>query len=293
MEIGIIGGGAVGLLMAHYLGKRNKVTLYVRRSEQMELVNELGVGLGGTSDTVKVEARLIEDLSHHDLTFVCVKQNHLKGLMPVLEEIGDEETLVFLQNGMGHLERIRKLSSAVMVGVTEHGALKTADYSVRHTGKGVIRLASMEKSSNVDRLMEQLNQDHFPFIAERDYYHMLAKKLVVNAVINPLTALFEVRNGQLLENPFIHDLALGLCREACQVLKLDFAAEWENTERVARATAANYSSMYKDISACRPSEIEAITGYLLAETDTLPIHSFIYQAIKAKEFERRKEGHHG
>ncbi|WP_028782676.1 2-dehydropantoate 2-reductase [Thalassobacillus devorans] len=293
MEIGIIGGGAVGLLMAHYLGKRNEVTLYVRRLEQMKQVNEHGVELDGCSDTVKVNARIAENLPRHDITFVCVKQHHLEGLMPILEEAGDDETLVFLQNGMGHLDRVNSLFSGVLVGVTEHGALKTSDCAVRHTGKGVIRMAAVENARNVDGLVEQLSRDDFPFIAERNYYPMLAKKLVVNAVINPLTAIFEVRNGQLLENPFLYDIARSLCREACQVLQLNFQEEWKNTKRVAGATASNFSSMYKDVSEGRISEVEAITGYLLNRTDYLPAHSFIYQAIKAKEFAKRKEGDHG
>jgi len=40
MRIGIIGGGAIGLLFACYLSKSNQVTLYCRTNEQVRLISQ-------------------------------------------------------------------------------------------------------------------------------------------------------------------------------------------------------------------------------------------------------------
>ncbi|MFG6118140.1 2-dehydropantoate 2-reductase [Thalassobacillus sp. B23F22_16] len=291
MEIGIIGGGATGMLLAHYLGESHQVTLYVRRKDQAASIESNGIQLEGTSIATIIRVRQIEEgIRNHAVLFVCVKQHHLDSLIPVLNEMDDSITVIFLQNGMAHIEKAKELSANVMVGVIEHGALKVSDHTVRHTGRGIIRVASLTGSMDSGSLVERLHQEDFPFVLEQDYYPMLAKKLIINAVINPLTALLEIRNGQLLDNPYLTKLARQLCREACNVLALDENEEWANVERIARSTAKNYSSMYKDLSAGRITEINAITGYLLKKSPgQIPAHSFIYQAINAKQFEKRKE----
>ncbi|GGC80547.1 putative 2-dehydropantoate 2-reductase [Thalassobacillus devorans] len=292
MEIGIIGGGATGMLLAHYLGDNHQVTLYVRRKEQAASIESKGIQLAVTNITTIIHVRQIDEgIRNHAILFVCVKQNHLDHLTPVLNKIADSTTVIFLQNGMAHIEKAKELSANVMVGVIEHGALKVSDHTVRHSGKGIIRVAYLTGSVDSISLVERLNQENFPFVLEPDYYPMLAKKLVINAVINPLTALFEIRNGQLLDNPFLTQLARQLCREACQVLHLDEIEEWTNVMQIARATAGNYSSMYKDITNGRTTEIDAITGYLLKNsTEQISGHALLLQAIKAKQYEKRKEG---
>lgn len=292
MEIGIIGGGATGLLLAHYFGKRHQVSLYVRRKNQQMAIDRNGIDLKGADSPTQVRVRMVEEgVDNHPLLIVCVKQHHIDYLMPLLKKVSNATAILFLQNGMLHIEKARELSAHVIVGVIEHGALTTSDHTVSHTGKGAIRIASLKGNMDLDSLIARIHQKNFPVIKEPDYYQMLAKKLVINAVVNPLTALFEVRNGQLLKNPFLLSLARELCKEATCVLSLEEAGEWENVERVAHATRNNYSSMYKDLASGQPTEIEAITGYLLKKSpENLPGHFFVYQAIKAKEFERRKEG---
>jgi 2-dehydropantoate 2-reductase len=122
----------------------------------------------------------------------------------------------------------------------------------------------------------------------------LRRKLVVNSVINPLTALLGCRNGDLLFSPAAERLTSLLCREAFLAFKEEFQAEtnlWfedlqaqgettddvhasrlpasltqtsleQEVKKVANATKGNISSMLSDVRLGRRTEIDWINGYL-------------------------------
>ncbi|PWN95402.1 hypothetical protein FA09DRAFT_332053 [Tilletiopsis washingtonensis] len=119
----------------------------------------------------------------------------------------------------------------------------------------------------------------------------LMHKLVINACINPLTALADCRNGELYGNAAAR-LAMGdICREASAVLlaqardaregsgsaggldqldaslldqSLSPSALLSAAEAVARSTAQNFSSMQQDVHNMRgKTEIDFINGYIV------------------------------
>ena len=94
------------------------------------------------------------------------------------------------------------------------------------------------------------------------------QKLVVNAVINPLTALYRCRNGELLDGGERQQHMALLAAEADGCLARRYP-DWPADTlvqclRVARETAANTSSMLADVLAGRDTEIHFINGALLA-----------------------------
>ncbi|POZ99451.1 2-dehydropantoate 2-reductase, partial [Pseudomonas sp. MWU12-2312b] len=94
-------------------------------------------------------------------------------------------------------------------------------------------------------------------------------KLALNCAINPLTVLHDCRNGGLLEH---HCEVATLCGELTELLERcgqPAAAEnlQQEVERVILATAANYSSMYQDVSNRRRTEISYLLGYACKASD--------------------------
>jgi 2-dehydropantoate 2-reductase len=90
-------------------------------------------------------------------------------------------------------------------------------------------------------------------------------KLVINAAINPLTALLRISNGELLERPSARELMRALATEVAQVAEaekvhLPFFDPVSAAEEVARKTSANHSSMLQDVLRGAPTEIDAICG---------------------------------
>lgn len=113
---------------------------------------------------------------------------------------------------------------------------------------------------------------------------LLRQKLVVNAVINPLTTILGCRNGVLFENAPAERLAYRICSEASAVYKAEAAAGLRETDmskvylpaelkspnlmreckHVAEITAQNTSSMLADLKkGNRMTEIKYLNGHLL------------------------------
>ncbi|MCM3408973.1 2-dehydropantoate 2-reductase [Metabacillus litoralis] len=293
MEIGIIGSGSLGLLYSFYLSENNKVTLYSRREEQASKINKHGITLvQGNSEMKKNVEATFEKNYKEPVLIITVKQYSLKPIIDTLTRLSPR-TIIFLQNGMGHLRFLKHLSHHnLILGISEHGALKVSDSVVQHTGNGITKISSY-KDCEMD-VMNQIIRNHsevFPFIRKSDWERMLKEKLIVNATINPLTALFRVKNGELITNPYFHKLFYELFEEVADLLKIENKElSWKQVKTICENTSENKSSMYKDIYNGRQTEIDSILGYIidLSNGKSCPRISFLYQAIKGIEI--GKEG---
>lgn len=285
VKIGIIGGGSIGLLLSSFLSKYHEVHLYVRRQEQKHKINHEGILLNQNQMISSVKAFLLEEMMEEDLLIVCVKSNQLKDVLPQLKQKNEHTPLLFLQNGMGHIHLLDEWGTQVFLGVVEHGALRQKENHVIHTGLGAIKIAAYPKENQLlYQLVNSLHQSDFPVYANIDWKELLQSKLIINAVINPLTAIFEVKNGELLTNDYLRKMAYTLCVESTKLLKMNKEEQWKRIQKIAYATADNTSSMLVDIQSNRSTEIESITGYLLTiEAMEKPLTQFVYHAVKAKE----------
>jgi 2-dehydropantoate 2-reductase len=295
MKIAIIGGGSLGLLFSYYLGIKNEVSIFTRTKEQADQINKNGVHLlkGGIAQPpLKVSAAAIQEWQgKEEFTVVAVKQYQLSGLMDELKA-NARSSILFLQNGYGHIKLLSEITEPdIYVGSVEHGAVRANEFTVQHNGIGVTRTAVYRGEAHLLRELSMNVPDDFPVHFESDYKEMLIKKLVVNAVINPLTAILKVRNGELIDNPFYFEIFKQLFEECALVLGLEHREEYlHNLMTVCEKTSDNHSSMYKDIENGRQTEIDAILGYLLelsiSKNIKAPLIHNYYHCIKGKEQER-------
>lgn len=111
-------------------------------------------------------------------------------------------------------------------------------------------------------------------------------KLVANAAINPLTAIHDVANGRLVEDPTLRARLGEIVAEADRLLtRLDPRWPGESTagvEALARATAANTSSMRADVRAGATTEIDAINGWLIEQARPLGLRLPVNEATVAE-----------
>ena len=295
MKIAIIGGGSMGLLFSYYLSAKHEVYLFTRTQQQADLINTNGLQMvksGEGSAARNVFAAPIHTWQGtEELTIIAVKQYQLPDLMAILSA-KTAGSLLFLQNGYGHIKLLKDLTFfPIFVGSVEHGAVRLNGNTVIHNGEGVTRAAVFKGSEILLRELSASLASEFPIILEEDYKGMLIKKLVVNSVINPLTAILNVKNGELIRNPFYKEIFVKLFEECAQVLELHNKEDYfENLLNVCKKTAENHSSMYKDLENGRTTEIDAILGYLLEEAARknikAPLILNYYDCIKGKEHER-------
>lgn len=285
-SVGIVGAGAIGTLFAISLAEAGAdVRVLVRdRSRAHEIIARGGFAFAGGSAALaarkhSANPRATADpdaLREVDIVLVAVKtyatQSSLEPLRGALHEM---VPFVSLQNGIDAAERIDKALGAghpIAHAVTTEAATQVVAGHARHTAGGMTVLGWAAARCSKDETLEMLAEilcaaglasEFSPHIEPH-----LWGKLVINAAVNPVTALAGVCNGALLDEPTLHGRAAKLAREAATVaaacgIDLPFADPTAAFEGVARATAANRSSMLQDLEAGRPTEIEAINGALL------------------------------
>ncbi|KMK96610.1 ketopantoate reductase family protein [Rossellomorea marisflavi] len=288
MDIGIIGAGAVGLLFAGYLGKRHNVTVYARRKEQREQLEAYGVTVWreGRRGQTDVQAKSLSALdSRHDLVILAVKGYDLDESLFIT--VPTETPLLFLQNGIGHMDLLKTLPyDTVMAASVEHGALKENEHTVLHKGVGATNIALVRGASGpLQRLLEEKDAA-FPFVKEDDYEAMLLRKLFINAIINPLTAIAGCVNGEVASNPYYSALIEQAYGELLHLHPhMEEMISLEDIKRVCMNTAQNRSSMLKDVENGRMTEIESILGELVrkASPRDIPVMNTLYLLVKGKE----------
>ncbi len=297
MAVGIVGAGAVGLFLAQTLSVTQPVTLYIKRNDQLKALQKHGIrGYGHPLDQKRdhpqIQFKSVDEVWAEPLIIVAVKQPALHSLFQTHSHPTEpDQALLFIQNGMGHLSWMEELEyRTIYAGIVEHGIRKENDTTIHWTGKGRIRCGVVK--GKLDLLQPLLAQPVLNAEWASDFRQVMVDKLVVNAVINPLTALYGVTNGALFQNSHFSKTAFDLFGEIAEVLALTKAEKrekWAYIKGIAHATALNRSSMLQDLDQGKVTEIEAILGYILVKADhlgisqSLSLSHFIYESIKGLE----------
>ncbi len=224
----------------------------------------------------------------HALVLVKAWQTERVALQ-LKECLADDGLVVTLQNGLGNRETLaqRLGLSRVALGTTTTGATLLGPGLARAGGEGII---SIERNQALGPVEAALKSAEFNVHIVEDAQSLVWGKLVINAAINPLTALLRVPNGTLLERASAREMMGALANETAQVaraekISLPFADPIRAAEEVARKTGANHSSMLQDVLRAAPTEIDAICGAVVKtaqkhQIDT-PANWACWQLVKA------------
>lgn len=265
MSVVIVGAGSIGLLLASYLAESGlEVTVFVRREAQKNLINAHGIcriNEDGTESIVPVYATTETDVfSTAQLLVVAVKYAHLHTIIEQLAYEKIRTPMLFIQNGIGHLGIVKE-SDFPHIGfaTVEHGALRMDDRTVSHNGVGMLMIGEgFGDAQNFD-VIEGVNSETFPVGRHANAEFILMRKVMINCMINPLTAILGVKNGELLTNHYCYELFKSLHVELMAAFpEIGAVLPLEKVEEVCRKTANNQSSMLADYLAGRPMEIETI-----------------------------------
>ena len=303
VRVAILGVGAIGSLMAAALADTDADLLLYARGAKYAALTQSGVVLHSPEGEVihhqpqrwvVIEGEVPTPLrSCADVAIICGKADSTTTLAKVAEELLKPRGIAFsIQNGLGHWERLvaRIGRHRVLAGSTTHAAMRIGSGEVRWTGRGFVRLASLDESEldvddvRVHRLLDLLEDAQLIPQWEFDVHELVWNKLLINVAINPLAAICGVRNGELLAQPELHEQALAAMREAVLVAEAEgvdmshFDCEVE-LDAVLSATAANRCSMLQDVMAGRATEIESICGEVVRRGEELGIPTPLNQQL--------------
>jgi 2-dehydropantoate 2-reductase len=298
-RIYILGVGNLGILFAHALSQTliaPPITLLLHRPGLLEDWESGGQkitittnGVPSTSSAYSVE--LVKPESGDVIRNLIVATKAVQtasALRFVKHRLTRESTVLFAQNGMGTMDEVtsdifsdEQARPRYLTCITSHGVYSQGSFRSVHAGLAHVTIGQVSTSPAAPRyLIDQIVSAPILTAREVDPAELLRlqlEKLVVNAMINPLTAIFNCQNGMLFNRePITRLMRLLLQETSLVVLSLPALCSDPSTASrfstqsletvildVAAKTAQNTSSMLQDVRAGRKTEIDYINGYIV------------------------------
>lgn len=273
----ICGTGALATLFAAKLSAiKADVTVLGTWREALDVFNGDGARVEGEQ---AVPVRALSDLAITPLStevLFLVKSWQTETVSRKLSSCLSREGIVLsLQNGLVHESILKQIigKQRIVIGVTTVGATLVTPGVVRMVGKGMIWI---EKHPRVNNVVKLLQTAGFSIALVDSILPHIWGKLIINAAINPLTAILRVKNKEIVADPLANELMKRLIIEATTVannigIKLPFSDPIAAAEEVAILTGDNKSSMLMDILRNVPTEIDAINGAIIEIGDKLKV----------------------
>ncbi|ARN74782.1 ketopantoate reductase family protein [Oceanicoccus sagamiensis] len=269
----ILGAGAMGCLWASYLTLAGLPVVLITRNKRNG--NAINLTKANHSQSITIKQITLGELKPSTLTIkhllVTTKaQQTISALSDIKPHIDNDAILFILQNGMAgkHIANLLP-TQQLITGITTDGAYRTDELSVVHAGTGETLLG--DKS-----IIDCLPKNHLAIKFCDDIDNKQWQKLAINCAINGLTAIYQCRNGELLENEEALSRIKLLCNEITAVMHaLGLSVHqsiFDQTLHTLTITADNYSSMYQDCQQQQSTEIDFINGYLCSEAQRLNIN---------------------
>ncbi len=306
MQISIIGTGAMATLFAARLSDVADVSMIGSWADAIETIKQHGITIDGDSCCHSVHTTYHpDDAPAADLALVLTKAyKTIKASEVAAKTIKPDGLALTLQNGLGNIEilaeyvrRDRALQGVTMQGATllGPGRIRTSGRGATHLGYVPIELAAPRDFAVSHRAYEVsalFNSAGLKSHVTADIDGLVWGKMIINAAINPLTAILRVPNGALLESEETIGLMRAAALEATAVaqakgITLPFPDPVERVKQVATMTATNHSSMLQDVLGKRPTEIDAINGKIVEQGQTLsiptPVNTLLTSLMRAIE----------
>lgn len=235
-----------------------------------------------------------KDIENADIILVCVKSYQVAEALEKIPVLKSGAVIILCHNGLGTLtdEIIEKSSdNSIFAMLISHGCRRDSEVEITHTGEGEIELGLSQGQLKLKEKTKILNLLNSAMSArwQDDIKDKQWKKLAVNCVINPLTAIHDVTNGDILLPKFSKEID-GILEEFIAVAKaneitFNFQDLKKEVLKVAEATRKNCSSMRADILNSRRTEIDFINGFIAQNADKAKLHApfnkHIVEQIKA------------
>jgi 2-dehydropantoate 2-reductase len=266
--VGIIGLGSIGGVIAGLLCAldRHDIIACVRHPVERLTVEQsdgaIEVPIKALTDPTEAEPR--------DWVLLCTKAHDTLSSAPWLQRLcGPRTRVAVLQNGIGHAERLAPLVGAATIvpTIVYYNGERLAPDRVRFRRAGEYEFAVSEDPDG-RAFAELLEGTSMRVLRSPDFNTLAWRKLLINAVANPITAL-TLRRQAVFRRDDVKTLCLAILDEAAAVGRADGARLAADEAEKILATLLTYpadagTSMYFDRLGGRPLEVEALTGAIVA-----------------------------
>ncbi|MEM2025002.1 MAG: 2-dehydropantoate 2-reductase [Desulfurococcaceae archaeon] len=277
-DVCVVGGGATGGVLSYYLYRSGFSNLPVYYYSEVSANAVKAQGGIYVTDVNRHVDYLVPVIPRHyknpidvcKLVFNTVKAYSVPQTIELMLSITQPSgVVIMLQNGFGSLELAERSLQGrhVAGGVIHYGAQRVGHGRVLHHGGNTI-IAGCRNSLCLDLLdlsnALRLGGLYLLVTSNIDFYRWL--KLMINAVVNPLTAITKAPNGVVLEKEGL-ELARAIIEEICEVAKgygyvFNPSEVLDYLKNSIESVASNISSMAQDVINKRPTEIDFLNGFV-------------------------------
>ena len=286
--IGILGAGSLGRLWGAML-PAGGVAFIARPGEPTGAsVDYRFRPFEGPESQVRIP--FLQPGDEPELILVTTKAGDtLDAVAGVINQFAIDTPILLFQNGLGSQQAVAKRwpERPILAASTTEGANRPESGLLVHAGTGDTWVGPMTSPAKVTvrKAVTMLATSGMKIHPETDIVQRLWQKLIINAGINPYTAILDCPNGKILDAPLYQSTIDQLCLELSQLMDAAVRirempdALRERIEQVARNTAGNTSSMRADVQRGRQTEIDFINGYVAKLGKELGIETPVNQML--------------
>ena len=305
----VAGAGALGSVFGGLLARAGVPVVLLGRSEHLQAIARDGLRIEGLFGAYTVRGLdVVTDVAALRGPFatvlLTVKSYDTDAMVrAIAPSLAPDGLLVSLQNGLVNVERAAEvLGAARVIGARViFGAEIVAPGRVRVTVNAApVAVGSPEPSDATRSALAATWAARFadagiPSVHTDNLLGELWAKVFYNAALNPLGALLGVPYGYLPDDPDARALMDVVIDEAFAVARAAGARlRWNDADAYRRdfygalvpSTAAHRSSMLQDLERGRPTEIDALNGYVVRRGVELgvpvPVNTTLTHMIRAR-----------
>jgi len=295
MRVLIFGAGALGQALGCMLAAAGHEISLVIRKRFMDAIAENGLrvtGIFGDFIARPGQINLLENLdnsdgSEFDAAIITTKSYDTRTAIDAIAAMENfTGKVVSMQNGCGNMEQVeqrfgpeRTFGARVITGFEITGP---GEVAITVTADAV-HIGSCQRGqipAFAEQLARAIDQAGLPCIAVEDIYQDLFAKLLYNCALNPLGAVLGVHYGALGERQETRRIMDAVMDETFAVIKgLGGSTPWPEAdsyrqvfyEKLLPATYNHRPSMLQDLENNKPTEVEALVGYVAKNGKQLAI----------------------
>jgi 2-dehydropantoate 2-reductase len=298
-RIAVVGAGAVGGYFGGTFARAGAPVVFIGRRHFADAVDANGLVLDKSEGQERIRVAATTEISairDCSLILFCVKANDTeetaKQIAPLLQP---DATVVCLQNGVDNADRIRAATNVTVIPAAVYVAVSVPEPGrVKHLARGDLIIGP--PSERTTEAAKTFVRAGIPCRISENIEGELWVKLLCNSALNAISALGQARYGQIAENAGARELMQQIVDEVLAVAEAnsvvlpgicDRDSGMAAAMEIATQMADAFSSTAQDLNRGRPTEIDALNGYIArrgAELGVLvPINRALFTLVKLAE----------